>query len=454
MVYCASARWRGPKSITMAKQGIIAIRETCRVCGKKPLTPILSLGDLYVSDFIKQKDTDKPKKYPLELVLCNKKTGGCGLLQLKHTVNHESMYRNYWYRSGMNKTMTDALGDVTSHVKGLVTPKKGDYVIDIGANDGTLLRSYGVAGLNLVGFEPARNLKKWNGVGTTKILNDFFNFPAWKKAFGAKKAKAVTAIAMFYDLEDPNTFVGDVAKCLDSDGVFIIQMSYLPLMLEQNAFDNCCHEHLEYYSLLSLENLMKRHGLEVFDVELNDVNGGSFRAYMRHASWRAGHTSHGQKNKQGMKVPKGAAKRVADMRAKEAKLGLHDQKTYDEFVARVNRLRTRLTDFIRREVAGGKKVYVYGASTKGNTLLQFYGLDYRLITAPAERHSDKWGMKTVGTLIPIISEADARAANPHHFLVLPWHFMKEFKEREGEFLKKGGKFIVPLPEFKVIGHEA
>ena len=364
MVYRSSAHRRDPKGITMAKQGIITIRQSCRVCGKKPLTPILSLGDLYVSDFIKQKDADKPKKYPLELVLCNKKTGGCGLLQLKHTVNHESMYRNYWYRSGMNKTMTDALGNVTSHVKDLVTPKKGDYVIDIGANDGTLLRSYGVPGLNLVGFEPARNLKKWNSVGTTKILNDFFNFAAWKKSFGVKKAKAVTAIAMFYDLEDPNAFVGDVAKCLDKDGVFIIQMSYLPLMLEQNAFDNICHEHLEYYSLLSLEHLMKRHGLEVFDVELNDVNGGSFRAYMRHVS-------HGQKNKQAMRVPKGAAKRVVDMRAKEAKLGLDDRKIYDEFVARVNRLRTRLTDFIRREVAGGKKVYVYGASTKGNTLLQF-----------------------------------------------------------------------------------
>jgi NDP-4-keto-2,6-dideoxyhexose 3-C-methyltransferase len=417
----------------------IITRETCRVCGKADLTPILSLGDLYVSDFLSDGEEHLARKYPLELVLCNVKDGGCGLLQLKHTVAPETLYRNYWYRSGMNKSMTDELQGIAAKIESLVDLKVGDFVMDIAANDGTLLRGYTTTGLNLIGYEPARNLGQYNSVGTKKIFPDFFAHGPWEKEFGDQKAKAVTAIAMFYDLEDPNQFVGDVAKILDKEGVFIIQMSYLPLMLSQNAFDNICHEHLEYYSLLSMENLLKRHGLEVFDVDLNDVNGGSFRLYMRHAG--AGKT---------INVPVGAPERIAHLRAEEDKLGLHDRPIYDAFVARIKEIGEKVNTFIKGEVAAGKKVHVYGASTKGNTLLQFFNLDSNLITAAAERNPDKWGKKTVGTMIPIISEEDARKAEPEYFLILPWHFMDEFKSREAAHFARGGKFIVPLPQFGII----
>ncbi len=421
------------------KQKIVAVRTTCRVCDFKPLTPILSLGDLHVSDFVDEKNDLESQKFPLELVLCNKKNGGCGLLQLKHTVSHESMYRNYWYRSGMNKTMTDELQGIARKVKSLVPLKNKDYVIDIGANDGTLLRSYGVEGLSGIGFEPARNLMPYARKGTTQIINDFFKFSTWKKEFGSRKAKAITAIAMFYDLEDPNQFVADAAQCLDKEGIFIIQMSYLPSMLSQNAFDNICHEHLEYYSLLSLEHLLHAYALEAFDVELNDINGGSFRIYIRHRN----------EGKQ-IQISKGAAKRVQALRQYEKKLGLDNRKIYDDFVGRVLKLKERLTRHIRREVSQGKKVHVYGASTKGNTLLQFYNLDHRVIAAAAERNPDKWGRKTVGTGIPIISEEQARAEQPDYFLILPWHFLDEFMVRESKFLESGGKFIVPMPQFKII----
>jgi len=258
-------------------------RVTCRICEKGDLQDILSLGELYVSDFLDERDESRAAKAPLDLVFCDPQTGGCGLLQLRHTVSHEAMYRNYWYRSGINKTMTDELVGIAQKVEALVDLTDKDFVIDIGANDGTLLRGFSAPGIGRVGFEPARNLDKYNRVWTTKIFDDFFGYHVWEKEFPGKKAKAITAIGMFYDLEDPNKFVSDIAKRLDENGVFIIQMSYLPLMLEQNAFDNICHEHLEYYSLFSMENLLKRHKLEVFDVELNDVNGGSFRLYIRHA---------------------------------------------------------------------------------------------------------------------------------------------------------------------------
>ncbi|MBI5401680.1 class I SAM-dependent methyltransferase [Candidatus Wolfebacteria bacterium] len=411
----------------------------CRVCGFEDLSPILSLGNLNVSDFLSDEEKGAAKKAPLELILCEESKGGCGLLQLKHTVSHETLYRNYWYRSGMNKTMTDELNGIAARVESLVNLNSGDFVLDIGANDGTLLRGYKTEGINKIGFEPARNLAVWNKEGTTKIINDFFNLPAWQKELGNVKAKSITAIAMFYDLDDPNQFVSDAAKCLDDEGVFIIQMSYLPLMLSQNAFDNICHEHLEYYSLLSLENLLKRHNLEVFDVELNNVNGGSFRIYIRH--------NNGGKS---IKILEGANKRLNSLRDQEKNLGLDSRKIYDEFVERVYNIKDKVFNFIKDEIGKGEKVYVYGASTKGNTLLQFFNLDNSLITAAAERNSDKWGKKTVGTLIPIISEEQARKENPDYFLVLPWHFINEFRVRESDYLKNGGKFIIPLPEFSII----
>ncbi len=408
------------------------------MCGFSQLTPIFSLGDLYVSDFATE-TTAEHIKAPLELVLCNEHEGGCGLLQLKHTVDNEQMYRNYWYRSGMNATMTSELNGIASSVATIAGLKSGDAVIDIGANDGVLLRGYQIPGLRTIGFEPARNLIKYASQGTTQIINDFFNATAWKSSYGSQKAQAITAIAMFYDLEDPNAFVADVAECLDSAGVFVIQMSYLPLMLSQNAFDNICHEHLEYYSLLSLENLLRRHKLEVFDVQLNEINGGSFRVYICHADAR-----------HNIKAPIGADIRVASLRAYEHELGLSDRAVYDAFAERINALKTQVCSFINQERDKGKKVYVYGASTKGNTLLQFFNLNHTIIPAAAERNTDKWGKKTIATMIPIISEEQARQEKPDYFLVLPWHFIDEFVRRENQYLLAGGKFIVPCPEYKII----
>lgn len=331
--------------------------------------------------------------------------------------------------------MRQALADIVLRVEKKVSLKQEDIVLDIGCNDGTLLRSYQAQGIKLVGFDPAKNLIPEAVVGTTKIINDFFNHRAFEDCFPGKKAKVITSIAMFYDLDDPNKFVADIAKCLHPDGLWVIQMSYLPLMLQQNAFDNVCHEHLEYYSMASLQFLLKRHQLQVVDVELNDVNGGSFRAYVQPKS---------------KKTSLAGLRKVAGLEKQEARFNLHDKETYFKFTERIEAIRKRIYRFIKREIAKGKTVYVYGASTKGNTLLQYFGLDYKLIKAAAERNPDKFGKKTVGTMIPIVSEEEARLAKPDYFLVLPWHFLEGFIRREKKYLKSGGRFIVPLPKMKII----
>ena len=422
---------------------LITVRDTCRVCGASGLVSIFSLGDMYVIDFLGDDEQSRSFKAPLELVLCNTENGGCGLLQLRHTVSHESMYRNYWYRSGTNRTMTNELAGIAAKVESLVPLAAGGYVIDIGANDGTLLRNYKTQGLHLIGFEPAKNLQELNSVGTTKVFEDFFNANRWKENFGEAKAKGITAIAMFYDLEHPNDFLKDIVQCLDDDGVFIIQQSYLPLMLATNEFGNICHEHVEYYSLLSLEYLIKQNGLEIFDVELNDINGGSFRTYVRHAGGRG----------KGVRAPIGADIRLQSLRLYEKSLGLDKHQVYLDFVKRVEDIKKQTMDFIKKEMAAGKKIHIYGASTKGNTVLQYFGIDGNMITAAADRNPGKWGKKMAGTNVPVISEEQSRAEKPDYFLVLPWHFLKEFMSREKEFLDRGGKFIVPFPEFRVVGKE-
>lgn len=408
---------------------LLKTRESCRSCGCTSLLKILSLGNQYVSDFV---ESETGFRAPLELVLCDPGEGGCGLLQLRHTVDRNSIYRHYWYKSGINEAMVAHLSALARTAEERANLRKGDYVVDIGANDGTLLRAYS-GGIQTVGFEPAKNLVKEATVGTSAIIDDFFSRAAWEGLVGDKRANVITAIAMFYDLEEPNTFVADLAHCLSQDGLCIIQQNYLPAMLERNAFDNVCHEHLEYFSLLSMEPLLSRHGLEVVDVEVNDLNGGSFRTYIMH---------------KGDGNPTSA---VDMMRKEEAMLRLDTAEPHLEFAARVRENGEKVHNFIAQEVDAGRVVYAYGPGNRGNTTLQFYDLDHRLIKAAAERNPDKWGRKTVGTWIPIVSEEEARRARPDYFLILPWAFVDTFAKREREYLEGGGQFLVPLPEFRLRG---
>jgi hypothetical protein len=332
--------------------------------------------------------------------------------------------------------MRVALSNIVSQTCAIVKPTSGDLVLDIGCNDGTLLRSYPDLGLHRVGFEPAENLVPDARKGTDLIFNDFFGYKVFEEHFGERKAKIITSVAMFYDLETPNEFVSDIAKCLDSLGVWVIQQNYLVTMLEQNGFDNIGHEHLEYYSLDTLTKLLEGHGLEVFRVQTNDVNGGSFRTYVCH--------------KGGYPIEDS----VDEMREREAELFSDSPAIYLRFASSIRRVRSKVKKFVSEQVSLGKTVYVYGASNRGNTILQYCGLDHRLIGKAVDANSEKWGRKTVGTQIPIVSKDEGRKDRPDYFLILPHHFLDEIIREEKTYLDSGGKFIVPLPEFRVISSDS
>jgi SAM-dependent methyltransferase len=415
---------------------MIIERQTSRISNEK-LVELFSLGDLYMSDFVDDGRSADLVKVPLTITLDRKS----GLLQLKHTAPFDRMYEEYWYRSGINKTMTAELKGIAQKVASLIKLEEGDAVLDIGCNDGTLLRFYPKT-FYKVGFDPAKNLRQYAEKYADLVVTDYFTAQGYFNKLN-KKAKIITAIAMFYDLEEPHKFVDDINAVLDTEGLWIVQMSYMPLMLKQMAFDNICHEHLEYYSLSSFEYLMKQHDLRIVDVELNDINGGSFRIYVRK------NASHDHL------FAAAPYKDVSEFRIKslleyERKLKLNDPATYIAWFKKIEALKRQTVDFIKAERSKGKTIWGYGASTKGNTLLQLYGLDNTMINAIAERNPDKYGKRTVGTNIIIKSEDEMRRAKPDYLLVLPWHFISEFKNREKAYLHAGGKFIVPCPKFDVI----
>jgi NDP-4-keto-2,6-dideoxyhexose 3-C-methyltransferase len=400
---------------------------SCRSCKSKELVDILSLGEQYISDFID--GNKKPEAYPLSLVLCN----SCSLLQLKDDVPPAALYTDrYGYRSGINRTMREHLAEIVRSVEKMAKPKRGDIVVDIGCNDGTLLKSYKTPGLIRVGYDPITKFGLDFKDTDIKFVNDYFNSKTYKKTFGDKKAKIITAISMFYDLEEPNKFVSDLNSVIHDDGIIVIQQNYLAEMLKQNAFDNIVHEHLEYYSFISMESLLMRHDLTVFDVLINDINGGSFRTYICKSGAREVKES------------------VYKLKEYEKKLGLSEEKIYRDFANRISNIKKKLLNLIEGEVKKGKTIYIYGASTRGNSILQYCGIDKRLIKKAVERNPEKWGKRIASIGIPIISEEEGRKERPDYMLVLPWFFKKEFVEREAEYLKNGGKLIFPLPQVEVI----
>ena len=402
---------------------------------------LFNLGELYVSDFLGENDEPRGGKVEMKMML-DESTGN---VKLEKAAPLDVMYGKYWYRSGINQSMKNELQRIVNSILDVKKLKENDIWVDIACNDGTMF-DFIPNNIIKIGIDPVDNsYKNESEKRSDLIIQDYFSADVYKKSkFGTQKAKVVTSIAMFYDLENPDTFIQDVGEILDDNGLWVLQLSYTPLMIEQLAFDNICHEHIYYYSLFNLKKLMEKNGFKIVDCQLNDTNGGSFRVYVM---------------KENADVTKFATQphrdvcnfRIQSLLTLEEKLKLDSVDTWMDFYNRILDLKEQTVSFIKSEKEKGKKIWGYGASTKGNTLLQYFGLDNTLIDGIAERSVYKWGLKTVGTNIPMYSEEQMRNEKPDYLLVLPWHFISEFVERERDFLLGGGKFIVPCPKFQIIG---
>jgi hypothetical protein len=408
--------------------------DRCRICGNRELIPVLHLGDQSLTGVFPRTRGEALTRGPLELVKCVGESEACGLLQLRHSYDSTELYgANYGYRSGLNRSMVAHLRAKVDALRSMVALEKDDLVLDIGSNDGTTLSFYPDS-LIRVGMDPtAARFAKFYEHGLVAIA-DFFSAHRFRAEFGDRKAKIVTSIAMFYDLESPLQFVEEVAQVLHDDGVWHFEQSYMPLMLARTAYDTICHEHLEYYSLRQIEWMLDRCELKLVDVELNDVNGGSFAVTVcKRSSGRQPNTAA-----------------ILRARRDEHQLGAERLSCLGEFADRVAGHRTSLLSLLDRLESEGARVLGYGASTKGNVILQFCGITSERLPFIAEVNEDKFGCFTPGTEIPIISEEEALAMMPEYFLVMPWHFRENLMEREAEFLRRGGKMIFPLPTIEVV----
>lgn len=411
----------------------------CRICNNNNLVSLINLGQQVLTGVFPKNKSDKISSGPLELVKCHPKNATdnvCHLVQLRHSYDSSEMYGlNYGYRSGLNQSMIRHLTSIVKEIIGAVDLKKDDLIIDIGSNDSTLLQQYpSNKGFILAGIDPRGTKFKKYYPSHVDLIPDFFSFKNINKKYPGKKAKVITSIAMFYDLEEPISFVKQIYDTLADDGIWVFEQSYLQTMLETNSYDTICHEHLEYYSLRQIKYILDKVGFKIIDVVMNDVNGGSFRitAAKNNSSYSPKLT-------------------VFESESAEKKQVLDTLKPYEDFKKNVELHKQQILSIIHEIRKQGKKIFGYGASTKGNVILQYCGLTPNDIPFIAEVNEDKFGSFTPFTHIPIISEKEARAMKPDYFLVLPWHFRKGILEKEIEFLRSGGKFIFPLPKIEIVG---
>ncbi len=403
----------------------------CRISKSENLISVLDLGMQYFTGIFPKSKDEKIDKGPLELVWSPEGK----LLQLKHSFPLDNMYGdNYGYRSGLNMSMVEHLNKKVRYLSNIVDLKSGDTVIDIGSNDATLLKAYHRNDINRIGIDPSgKKFSKYYKDGI-KLIQDFYPSKLLKSTLDNRKAKIITSIAMFYDLEDPLSFVKEIANNLDVNGIWHLEQSYMPSMLKANAYDTICHEHLEYYTLQNIVDLATKCELKVVDVELNNINGGSFSVTVSHlkSTIPVNHLA------------------VDSLLAEEKKGKLDTLEPFKDFKNRVFQHRIELKNLIDAINNDGKKIIGYGASTKGNVLLQFCNFSEIDIPYIAEVNEDKFNCFTPGTNIPIISEKDAKKMNPDYYFVLPWHFKENILYREKEFRNNGGKFIFPLPSIEII----
>lgn len=401
----------------------------CRICRSDSLIDVIKLGEqIITSRFPIYGDYSTPKT---DITLCMCKQ--CGLIQLKETTNPEELYEyEYGYRSSISNTMRNHLLEYQQEIISKVKLNDGDVVVDIGSNDSTMLQLYN-KNLRRIGVDPTgKQFKQY--YGEVELLPTYFTYENFVNEFGNIKCKMVSSISMFYDLPDPVQFAKDIHSVLEENGIWTCEQSYLLTMLKRNSIDTICHEHLEYYALHQIKEIADRSGFKILDVKFNECNGGSFRIFFA---------------KRESTMYEENIDLINSILKEEIEYGIMNFQIYTDFMNNCDNEVKILKDFIDNVNANGQKAYVYGASTKGNCLLQYANLGEKEMKYAVERNPRKIG-KMTNTGIEIISEDKMRENPPEYLLVLPWHFRSEILVREKEFLDNGGQFIFPFPHFEIV----
>ena len=402
----------------------------CRCCHSTKFKEIIDFGRMSLSTSFTEKNS-KNNFVPLKLIYCKK----CYLTQLNHNYESNKIYnKNYGYRSGINKSMNLHLEGIVSDARKIISLTNKDTVLDIASNDGTLLKKYKSKKIIKIGIDPT--IKKFKKFYNSDILTlaDYFTSKKFLKISKNTKAKIITSIAVFYDVSKPDKFIKDIKKILDKNGVWVLEQSYLPSLIKNNAYDSVCHEHLTYFMVHQINILLKKFNLQINDIKENSMNGGSIRIFISH-------------NNSNLIINKKNIEKIINLENKILKNPLN---TFKRFKKNIELSKKNLFNYIQMLKKMGKTIHIYGASTKGNIILQYCKINNNLIEFAADRNKDKIGKKTAGTNIKIISEKASRSMKPDFYLVMPWHFKDEFIKREQSFLKKGGKFIFPLPKVTII----
>ena len=416
-----TARLRGVKPIVK-----------CRVCGNTELVEILDLGEQYLTGSFPRTNAGEGLTIgPLTLVKCHGGNESCGLVQLLHSYDASEMYgADYGYRSGLNYRMVQHLERKVKEIQETVSLDNGDIVIEIGSNDGTTLGFY-PENLTLIGIDPTAgkftNYYKKN----IRVIADFFSENLIRSEIGNKKAKVISSFAMFYDLEDPVSFAQQIRNLLSNDGIWVFEQSFLPAMIEANAYDTVCHEHIEYYGLKQIVWILEKSGMRLIDVHINDTNGGSFSVI---ATPQISNLKTNIAN-------------ISQVKHVEEMTDINSLETYTKFAQRVKRSKDEIIRTLESFKHQDKRVSALGASTKGNVVLQYCGITTELIDQVGDVNPDKYGCFTPGSWIPIKSEPEVLDSFPDALIVLPWHFRQFFVDRPNF---SGRKLIFPLPNLEIV----
>ena len=402
----------------------------CRNCKSKYFSKLFTLGKMcFTGKFPKNLTTNIPKVV-ISLIMCK----SCKLVQLDRNFNPKYLYdTNYGYRTGINATMTQHVKGVVKESIKIVKLKKKDSVLDIASNDGTLLNFY-KKNIFRVGIDPLIKKYKNQYKNINFGIQEFFSYKAIQKKKINKKFKIITVLSMFYDLPNPNRFLRDVKKVLDKEGIFVLEQADLLSIIKNCQFDTICHEHLEYYSTKVIIELMNKNELRVFNLKASTINGGSMRYYVCHKDSKY----------------KNNYRKIDKILKKEIKFKLDKPDTFNDFFKLINVQKKKLLKLINKIIKKKEIIHGYGASTKGNVLLQYFGISSNKISYIADRNPQKVNLYTPGTKIKIVSESFSRMCKPNYYLVLPWHFKKEIILREKRSIKDGSKFIFPLPKVKIV----